>query len=47
VAGLTVDLAPGEATTIGPPFGTYLAPGVHTLHVSIYGGSGPQLWLVG
>jgi peptidoglycan hydrolase-like protein with peptidoglycan-binding domain len=45
LAGLTVDLRPGEAATIGPAFGAYLAPGVHTVHVSIYGGSGPQLWL--
>jgi peptidoglycan hydrolase-like protein with peptidoglycan-binding domain len=47
LAGSTVDLAPDEGATIGPEFGTYLAPGVHTVHVSIYGGSGPELWLTG
>jgi peptidoglycan hydrolase-like protein with peptidoglycan-binding domain len=46
LAGSTVDLAPGEAATIGPAFGDYLAPGVHTVHVSIYGGSGPEVWLM-
>ena len=38
-------LEPGESVTFDQPFGDYLAPGVHTLAVSLYGGSGPQLWL--
>jgi hypothetical protein len=38
-------LEPGESVTFDQRFGDYLAPGVHTLQVSLYGGSGPQLWL--
>jgi hypothetical protein len=33
------------ATTFHRPVGQYLAPGVHDLHVSLYGGGGPEIWL--
>jgi hypothetical protein len=33
------------ATTFHDPFGHYLATGVHDLHVSLYGGGGPEIWL--
>ena len=33
------------ATTFPRPVGDYLAPGVHDLHVSLYGGGGPEIWL--
>jgi hypothetical protein len=33
------------ATTFHLPVGNYLAPGVHDLHVSLYGGGGPEIWL--
>jgi peptidoglycan hydrolase-like protein with peptidoglycan-binding domain len=45
LADFRVDLDPDEQWTIAAPFGNYLAPGIHTIHVSIYGGAGPQLWL--
>ena len=38
-------LEPGASVTFDQRFGDYLAPGVHTLQVSRYGGPGPQLWL--
>jgi hypothetical protein len=33
------------ATTFHRPVGQYLAPGVHDLHVALYGGGGPEIWL--
>ncbi len=33
------------ATTFHDPVGHYLATGVHDLHVSVYGGGGPEIWL--
>jgi hypothetical protein len=33
------------ATTFHRPVGQYLAPGVHDLHVSLYGRGGPEIWL--
>jgi hypothetical protein len=33
------------ATTFRRPVGHYLAPGVHDLHASLYGGGGPEIWL--
>jgi hypothetical protein len=33
------------ATTFHRPLGKYLAPGVHDLQVSLYGGGGPEIWL--
>jgi hypothetical protein len=39
-------LAAGESTTFDAPFGTYLAPGSHLVHVSRYeGGGGGEIWL--
>jgi hypothetical protein len=35
----------GAATTFHDPVGHYLATGVHDLHVSLYGGGGPEIWL--
>jgi|BarGraIncu00222A_1022003.scaffolds.fasta_scaffold51950_2 hypothetical protein len=35
----------GQATTYDVPFGTYLAPGQHWLHVSSYGDSIIVIWL--
>lgn len=37
-------LEPGEAVALDKPFGSYLAPGVHRLQVSLY--SGPELFLI-
>lgn len=45
IGGVTATLQPGETNTIGPSFGSYLAPGVHVAHSSAYAGSGPELWL--
>lgn len=46
VAPFTTTLAPGEAHTFDTPFGNYLAPGVHTITMSVYPGSGgAELWL--
>jgi hypothetical protein len=40
-------LAPGAAQSFTQPFGEYLEPGVHRVSVSpLYGGSGPEIWLV-
>jgi hypothetical protein len=37
----------GFTGEISQPVGTYLAPGVHVAHTSIYGGqSGPEVWVV-
>jgi peptidoglycan hydrolase-like protein with peptidoglycan-binding domain len=41
----TRELSPGSVVTIDAPFGSYLAPGVHTVRVSLYGDTGPELWL--
>jgi len=38
-------VAVGASTTFGQDFGNYLAPGVHVLHISLYGGDGAELWL--
>jgi hypothetical protein len=45
IGGVTATLQPGETQTVGPSFGSYLAPGVHVAHSAAYGGSGPELWL--
>lgn len=34
-----------KATTFERDFGDYLAPGVHDLRVSLYAGSGTEIWL--
>jgi hypothetical protein len=38
-------LAIGASTVFDRPFGAYLAPGVHRLRISLYSGSGADLWL--
>jgi peptidoglycan hydrolase-like protein with peptidoglycan-binding domain len=45
IGDVTVALESGETAVVDRPFGTYLAIGVHTLHVRRFGGSGPQVWL--
>jgi hypothetical protein len=40
-------LAVGEATVFDRPFGEYLAKGVHTVHLSLFRGSGTEVWLKG
>lgn len=39
-------LAPGGAQAFAQAFGDYLEPGVHRVDTSLYGGSGPEIWLV-
>ncbi|MGH9245543.1 MAG: hypothetical protein ACRD29_14755 [Acidimicrobiales bacterium] len=39
-------LAPGAAELFDRPFGEYLEPGVHRVRVSLYGESGPEIWLM-
>jgi hypothetical protein len=38
-------VAVGASTTFDQDLGSYLAPGVHILHISLYGGDGPSIWL--
>jgi hypothetical protein len=38
-------LAIGARTVFDRPFGAYLAPGVHQVRISLYPGSGADLWL--
>ena len=45
IAAVAATLGTGETVTLEQSFGEFLAPGVHTVHVARYGGSGPQLWL--
>lgn len=35
----------GDATTFDRPVGDYLAPGVHNVRISLYGGGGAEVWL--
>ncbi|HEY7049272.1 MAG TPA: hypothetical protein VH373_18780 [Jatrophihabitantaceae bacterium] len=37
----------GASTSYTQPFGNYLMPGVHRLHISLYGQSGAEVWLQG
>ena len=37
----------GASTSYTQPFGSYLMPGVHRLHISLYGQSGAEIWLQG
>lgn len=41
----TLSINPNQIQTITQTFGTYLAPGVHNSRTSLYGGSGPEIWL--
>ena len=45
IAAVAATLGTGETVTLEQSFGEFLAPGVHTIHVARYGGSGPQVWL--
>jgi hypothetical protein len=35
----------GESVTYRRPFGDYLAPGVHSVHMSVFAGGGAEIWL--
>ena len=35
----------GDATIFDRPFGEYLTPGVHVVHISLYGGGGGEVLL--
>jgi hypothetical protein len=45
LAQFDVTIPPQGEQAIDQPFGTYLAPGVHTLALSAYAGGGAELWL--
>jgi hypothetical protein len=45
LGAVTIEMASGETVTLDWPVGERLQPGVHVIHVSIYGGTGPALWL--
>jgi hypothetical protein len=45
LGAVTLEMAAGETVTLDWPVGERLQPGVHVIHVSIYGGTGPVLWL--
>jgi hypothetical protein len=45
IAGFTAQLKAGATEIIGPSVNQYLAPGVHVIHTSAYGGGGPELWV--
>jgi len=45
LAQIDVTIAPGAEWADGRPFGTYLAPGVHSLALSAYAGGGAELWV--
>jgi hypothetical protein len=48
LAQFAVQLPPGESQTFDVAFGSYLAPGVHSISMSNYGeGAGAELWLAG
>jgi hypothetical protein len=47
IAGFKAQLKPGATEIIGPPVNQYLAAGVHVVHTSAYGGTGPELWVAG
>jgi hypothetical protein len=41
----TATLAPGATQADDRAFGDYLQPGVHRISVTLYGSSGPEIWL--
>ena len=45
LAPIDVAIPPGGEWTSDRPFGTYLAPGVHSLALSTYAGGGAELWV--
>ena len=44
-AGASATVPDGGSQAFPRPFGEYLEPGVHVVAVSLYGGSGPEVWL--
>jgi hypothetical protein len=46
LADFSATLSPGAAQLYDRPFGDYLEPGVHRITVSLYGDSGPEIWLL-
>ena len=44
-ACVTLDRQPPQHRAFGAAFGSYLAPGVHVVHVSTYGEGDAELWL--
>ena len=45
-AGRSATLADGASQAYPQAFGDYLAPGVHRVTASLYGGSGAEVWLM-
>lgn len=46
LGAISVELQPGEEFLFDGLAGAYLDAGVHVIRISIYDGSGPELWLV-
>ncbi|UCC77022.1 MAG: hypothetical protein JSW37_01290 [Anaerolineales bacterium] len=46
IGGREVEVEPGGEREIAGAVGTYLAPGVHSLMTSLYGGGGPEVWVL-
>jgi len=46
IAGREAEVRPGGEQEIAGAVGTYLAPGVHSLMTSLYGGGGPEVWVM-
>src|SRR6266508_484612 len=44
--GSDYDLEPRAEQTVDKRFGAIWQPGVYLLHTSLYGGGGPEIWLV-
>lgn len=45
LATFSARMEPGQRAAIGPTFGEYLAPGVHSVTTDPDHGGGPELWL--
>ncbi len=46
IGGRELEVEPGGEQDIAGPVGSYLAPGVHSLMTSLYGGGGPEVWVL-
>ncbi len=46
IAGREMEVTPGGEQDIPGAVGSYLAPGVHSLMTSLYGGGGPEVWVL-
>ena len=44
--GSDYELQPAVEQTFDLPFGGMWQPGVHLLYTSLYGGGGPEIWLI-